>query len=110
MARRGEGQTALVTGASAGIGVELAECFAKDGYDVIVTARSEGPLKELAGRLARQHNVQAVAIAADIGQPGGGEKLARFSTARRGRNGTNPARRRLSKPVTTTRLLRWNAR
>jgi short-subunit dehydrogenase len=76
MARRGEGQTVLVTGASAGIGVELAECFAKDGYDVIVTARSEGPLKELAGRLARQHNVQAVAIAADIGQPGSGAKLA----------------------------------
>mgnify|MGYP001547613100 CR=1 FL=1 len=41
MARRGEGQTVLVTGASAGIGVELAECFAKDGYDVIVTARSK---------------------------------------------------------------------
>ncbi len=76
MTRKGEGQTALITGASAGIGVELAECFAKDGYAVIVTARSEGPLKELAGRLAREHNVQAVAIPADIGQPGGGEKLA----------------------------------
>ncbi len=75
-ARKGEGQTALITGASAGIGVELAECFAKDGYAVIVTARSEGPLRELAGRLAREHNIQAVAIPADIGQPGGGEKLA----------------------------------
>lgn len=75
-ARIGEGQTALITGASAGIGIELAECFAKDGYAVIVTARSEAPLKELAGRLARQHNVQAIAIPADIGQPGGGQKLA----------------------------------
>ena len=75
-ARRGDGQTALVTGASTGIGLDLAECFARDGYNVIVTARSETPLKELAGRLTGQHNVQAVAIAVDLGQPGGGEKLA----------------------------------
>src|SRR5690606_14072124 len=54
MARRkpGEGQTALVTGASAGIGVDLAECFAKDGYDLILTARSEGALQEVANRLS----------------------------------------------------------
>ena len=47
----GKRQTALVTGASAGIGVDLAECFARDGYDIIVTARSEGALREVAERL-----------------------------------------------------------
>jgi uncharacterized protein len=43
--RIGDGQTALVTGASMGIGVDLAECFAKDGYDLVLTARSEAALE-----------------------------------------------------------------
>ena len=75
-ARKGEGQTALITGASAGIGIDLAECFAMDGYDIIVAARSEGPLKEVAARLSRAHNVRATAIVADLAAQGGGQKLA----------------------------------
>lgn len=74
--RRGDGQTALVTGASAGIGVDLAECFAKDGYNLILSARSDAALKEVAARLAQKHNVTATAIAVDLGVPGGGAKLA----------------------------------
>lgn len=74
--RKGDGQTALVTGASAGIGVDLAECFAADGYDVILAARSEAALKEVADRLAAKHKVKAAAIAVDLQQPGGGAKLA----------------------------------
>ena len=78
MARRkpGEGQTALVTGASAGIGVDLAECFAKDGYDLILTARSEGPLQEVANRLSSAHGVKAHTIAQDLGAYGGGSAVA----------------------------------
>ena len=74
--RKGEGQTALVTGASMGIGVDLAECFAKDGYDLILTARSEAALKQVADRLATKHGVEATPIAADLGVPGAGERLA----------------------------------
>jgi short-subunit dehydrogenase len=72
----GKAQTALITGASMGIGVDLAECFARDGYDLILTARSEAALKQVAERLSAQYRIKATAIAADIGAPGGGEKLA----------------------------------
>jgi short-subunit dehydrogenase len=74
--RKGDGQTALVTGSSAGIGVDLAECFAKDGYGVILTARSEAALADVAARLGKTYNVPATIIALDLGIPGGGEKLA----------------------------------
>jgi short-subunit dehydrogenase len=78
MARRkpGEGQTALITGASAGIGVDLAECFARDGYDLILTARSEGALADVAGRLTGAHGVKAHVIAQDLGAHGGGSAVA----------------------------------
>jgi len=70
------GQTALVTGASMGIGVDLAECFARDGYDLILAARSEAALKQVADRLSGKYGIQAIAIAVDLGVPGGGERLA----------------------------------
>lgn len=78
MARRkpGLGRTALVTGASAGIGVDLAECFARDGYDLILTARSESALHEVASRLSAAHGVKAHAIAQDLGAFGGGSAVA----------------------------------
>lgn len=72
----GQGQTALVTGASAGIGVDLAECFARDGYDLILSARSEGALQEVAARLAQAHGVKAHVVAQDLGAIGGGSALA----------------------------------
>ncbi len=78
MARRkpGEGQIALITGASAGIGVDLAECFARDGYDLIVTARSESALNEVAQRLASQHGVKTHVVAQDLGAIGAGTALS----------------------------------
>ncbi|HEY4114038.1 MAG TPA: SDR family oxidoreductase [Rhizomicrobium sp.] len=74
--RGAAGQTALVTGASAGIGVDLAECFAKDGYDLILVARSEAALKDVADRLSAKHKVTATTFTADLGAIGAGQKLA----------------------------------
>src|SRR5256885_1441623 len=74
--RTGDGQTALVTGASAGIGVDLAECFAADGYNLILTARTESALRDVADRLAKTYGITATPIALDLGAIGGGQRLA----------------------------------
>ena len=73
----GEGQTALVTGASSGIGLDLAECFAKDGYDLILAARSQDALAAAAQKLAAQYKIHVTPIARDLGVPGGGSALAK---------------------------------
>jgi len=72
---RGSGQTALVTGASMGIGVDLAECFAEDNYDLILSARSESALEAVAERLGREHGVKTTVLVADLGERGGGTRL-----------------------------------
>jgi short-subunit dehydrogenase len=76
-AKKSRGQTALITGASMGIGVDLAECFAQDGYDVILTARSEPALQEVASRLSSNYGVRAHVIALDLAAQDGGSVLAR---------------------------------
>jgi len=72
----GEGQRALVTGASMGIGVDLAECLARDGYDLILAARGETALTAVADRLSGAYGVQAAVFAVDLGTQGGGSRLA----------------------------------
>jgi short-subunit dehydrogenase len=49
-----EAKTALITGASSGIGREFAKLFAKDGYDLIIIALPEDRLRELADSLNRE--------------------------------------------------------
>src|SRR5438309_1967361 len=59
-------RTALVTGASSGIGTELARGLAKRGYGVTVVARREERLKTLADELATQHGVRTEYVACDL--------------------------------------------
>jgi short-subunit dehydrogenase len=60
--------TALITGASSGIGAELAKICAADGYNVVLVARSVDKLSELAFRLTQQYKISARAVAADLAQ------------------------------------------
>ncbi len=72
---------ALITGASAGIGRELARLCARDGHDVVLVARGEDRLRDLADELERAYGVSARVIAEDLADPGA---PARISAAAEG--------------------------
>ncbi|HSE67954.1 MAG TPA: SDR family oxidoreductase [Gemmatimonadales bacterium] len=64
-----EKPTALVTGASGGIGLELARLFAKGGHDLILVARNEAKLNELSLYLGKMYRCKVEVIPADLSQP-----------------------------------------
>lgn len=65
MSGRFSGKTAIVTGASRGIGLAIAERLVADGANVVITARKAGPLEEAAASLGGPGRALAVAGAAD---------------------------------------------
>ena len=73
--------TALVTGASEGIGREIARVFASERFDVVLVARSRDRLEELANELASRHAVRALAIPVDLCRAGAPQEL--FAETRR---------------------------
>ncbi|MBI4387729.1 MAG: SDR family oxidoreductase [Candidatus Omnitrophica bacterium] len=60
---------ALVTGASSGIGEAFARRFAKDGWNVVLVARSVDKLNNLARVLTAEHSIQTLVIGADLRLP-----------------------------------------
>jgi short-subunit dehydrogenase len=62
-------ETALITGASSGIGYELAKLFAADRYNLVLVARNEARLNSLAKMLREKHGVNVYVYTADLGDP-----------------------------------------
>jgi short-subunit dehydrogenase len=63
--------TALITGASGGIGLELARVFAREGYGLVLVARSEKLLRDLAGEL----KIETLVIAKDLTKAGAAQEV-----------------------------------
>ncbi len=62
-------RTALITGASSGIGLELAHLFARDGYRLVLVARNRSVLRELGDELQSRHSIQVRISPKDLAHP-----------------------------------------
>ena len=69
------GMTALISGASAGLGKDFARMFASDGHDVILVARRKQRLEELAVDLRRDYGVQVRVMAADLSASSASQRI-----------------------------------
>ena len=63
------GKTALITGATKGIGYELTKLFAADSYNLVLVARNKDDLKKLQKDLRKKHNINVTIIAKDLSVP-----------------------------------------
>jgi uncharacterized protein len=66
---------ALITGATSGIGFELAKLFAKDSYNLILVARNKDRLQEVTDKLKKEFSVEITPIAKDLFVPGAAREL-----------------------------------
>ncbi|MBC2716065.1 MAG: SDR family oxidoreductase [Desulfobacteraceae bacterium] len=62
-------KTALITGASAGIGLELCKVFAGNGYNIVLVSRNRQKLEQVARELENKHYLQATVIPKDLCEP-----------------------------------------
>lgn len=68
---------ALITGASAGIGQAFARLLAEQGYSLVIVARREERLRELAGELEHSFGVSVIPLTADLADPNAPAELTR---------------------------------
>src|ERR687894_726166 len=72
----GRGQTALLTGASSGIGLELARLFARDGYRLVLVAGDTAKLNQATQELEAISDQPITTIVQDLAEPGAAHRIA----------------------------------
>ena len=69
-------KTAIITGATSGIGAAFARRLAQDGYDLVITGRKKDIIQKLADDLSQQHNIKVTVIIAELSNDSDFNKLA----------------------------------
>ena len=67
--------TALITGASAGIGYEFSRIFAKNGYNLVLVSRNMERLERIAKDLKTEHDIKARVISKDLFKPSAPQEI-----------------------------------
>ncbi|MBE8968493.1 SDR family oxidoreductase, partial [Nostocales cyanobacterium LEGE 12452] len=70
-------QTALITGASGGIGYEFVKLFAQDGYNLVLVARSVDKLNKIADEFKKKFGIDVKVISKDLSNPSAPEEIFR---------------------------------
>jgi hypothetical protein len=68
-------KTALITGASGGIGYEFARIFAREGYNLVLVARTESKLAQIKGDLEKKHGISVKVLAKDLAEPSAPQEI-----------------------------------
>ncbi|MCR4822065.1 MAG: SDR family oxidoreductase [Treponema sp.] len=74
-------QTVLITGASGGIGLELARLFARDSYNLLLIARSQDKLSALKNELEASFGVKVTLLSKDLSQPSSAREIFDFTVS-----------------------------
>lgn len=76
-----DGKRVLITGASKGIGADIAETFAEAGASLVLSGRDHSALADQARHLAQQYGIRVAAVAADLAHPDAPTRLAAEAAA-----------------------------
>jgi NAD(P)-dependent dehydrogenase (short-subunit alcohol dehydrogenase family) len=79
------GRVAIVSGATGGLGVTVSEALARAGARLTLAGHRQGPLDELASRLATEHGVATQAVGADLARSDGAQRVVAATVQRWGR-------------------------
>jgi len=72
---------ALITGSTAGIGLDIAKELARLGHNIVLTARREDRLKEIAGQLSEEFNIHCDYVVADLADNSAPETIFNFCSS-----------------------------